>query len=145
MARLGAVTALLAALVGAMVLAGCTSVTDVKVGDCFDGGAEGQQVIAVTPVDCAKPHEKEAFSVFDYQGAGDAYPGQVALDAAAEERCRRDFQAYVGIDYDSSKLGILYFTPSEESWKAGDHEITCAITAEDAAQKLTGSKRGTRE
>ena len=132
-----------AALLFAAVVGGCQgNVFSLKVGDCFNGGAAGTEVSDVTIVDCAKPHDAEVFSVFDYPNAPSDFPGTDALNTAVTDKCNPDFETYVGKDYNSSTYGLAPLLPTEDGWKSGDHEIVCLIVSGDSGQ-LTGSAKGT--
>lgn len=119
-----------------------TSVFDLEEGDCF--GPAGDQVETVTVVDCEQPHIYEVFSLFDYEGDGDEYPGEETIQTAADEGCDTDFEEFVGIDYQSSRWYITSVTPSEQTWADGDREIVCTLNLEDLSE-VTGSAEGTGE
>ena len=100
------------------------------VGSCWDAlGAE---------VDCAVAHDAEIYALVDLPGG--AWPGQKALDAAAEPACLDQFGGYVGLAYDRSALDFAFVTPDEASWAAGDRLVGCVVV--DPAGPLTGSVRG---
>ncbi len=119
-----------------------TSVFDLEEGDCF--GAAGDQVETVTVVDCEDPHVYEVFSLFDYEGDGDEYPGEETIQASADEGCDTDFEEFVGVDYQSSRWFITSVTPSEQTWADGDREIVCTLNLEDLSE-VTGSAEGSGE
>jgi hypothetical protein len=126
----------------ALALAGgaCQNATDLKTGDCFNGGS-GESVTTVTPVDCAQAHEKEVFATLTHPGAGGPYPGDAVLEEYADRVCLDGFQPYVGRPYDSSELYISYLTPSPGSWEEGDHLVSCILHLENDAP-ITGSMQG---
>jgi hypothetical protein len=135
--------ALLGLAVGTfLLLTACTPATELEVGDCFDGASEGETVVSVTPVECDKPHDKEVFAVFDYPSSPSDYPGDDAILAEAEEGCIPAFGSYVGKDFEASTLEVLYLTPTTDTWRQGDKEITCTLLAPNPGEKLTGSMRG---
>ncbi len=126
----------------ALVGSACqTEATNLKTGDCFDGG-DGTEVATVTPVECAKPHQKEVFASFDYPDPG-SYPGEPVLTGYAREQCPIAFEAYVGKPYDDSELFIIFLTPSTDTWSRGDRLVSCILHAEDDAP-LTGSMKGSQ-
>jgi hypothetical protein len=125
-----------------LFLGACTAATDLEVGACFDGAVEGETVRSVTPVECDKPHDKEVFAVFDYPSPPADYPGDDAIIAEAEERCIAAFGSYVGKDFEASTLEVLYLTPTQDTWRQGDKEITCTLLGPNEGEKLTGSMRG---
>jgi Septum formation len=115
-----------------------TDVFTVKVGDCLnDGGVEGE-VSSVKTVDCAEPHDSEAFKSI-LMDDGD-FPGDAAVEEAATTGCTAAFTEFVGFDYETSVLNFSYFFPTEESWGEGDREILCTIV--DPAGKTTGTLAG---
>ena len=120
-----------------------TSVFDLEEGDCF-GAASGEQVETVNVVDCDEPHVYEVFSLFDYEGDGDDYPGEETVQAFADVGCDADFEEFVGIDYQSSSWYITSVTPSEETWAEGDREVVCTLNLEDRSE-VTGSAEGSGE
>lgn len=112
-----------------------TDVFSIKVGDCLnDGNLEGQ--VTTTPViDCAEPHDSEAYaSVLVADGE---YPGDQAIFDQADTECGAAFATYVGIDWSESSLNFSYYYPTTESWANGDREILCLVY--DPAGQTTGS------
>jgi hypothetical protein len=125
----------------AFATVGCTSVLELKTGQCFDGGATGS-VSSVNTVDCAKEHTNEVFAITQYPaGKADPFPGDEALRDRANADCPPAFQAFVGKPFDQSEFDILFLTPSADTWKSGDRAIVCTLSLPDAA-KLTGSMQG---
>lgn len=122
-----------------------TSVFDLESGDCFS--ATGDEVETVTVVDCERPHLYEVFGVFDHEaGDDDPYPGDEAMLEYADAECQPLFEAFVGIDYESSIYWITSVTPSDETWTvADDREIVCALKLGETATETTGSAEGTAE
>lgn len=124
-----------------------TSVFDLEAGDCFS--AESDQLDTVLVVDCAQPHEYEAFHVFDHEaGADEPYPGDTALFDYADTECQPPFEEFVGHDYQTSIWYITSLTPSEETWADGDREIVCTLNQQDEDAEpisVTGSAEGSAE
>jgi Septum formation len=118
------------------------NVFSLKVGDCFTGGAAGTEVSDVSTVDCGQAHDAEVFSIFDYPNPPSDFPGDSAMQAAAQDGCTRDFQAYVGVAPGQSGYAISYFSPTSDSWAGGDRTFDCLIASPDGSQ-LTGSAKGT--
>lgn len=107
----------------------------IAVGDCLnDGGIEGE-VSTVVVIDCAQPHDSEAYS--SIQVADGDYPGEQAILDQAEKDCLADFNTFAGINYDQSTLSFSYYYPTQGSWENGDREILCLIL--DPAGKTTGT------
>lgn len=70
------------------------------------------------------------------------YPGDDAVTDVADDRCYARSEEYamdawaLPVDVD-----IYYFTPTRQSWRYGDREITCMFGNVDAEGSLTGSLR----
>jgi Septum formation len=90
------------------------------------------------PTDCAAAHDAEVFAVVSLPEG--AWPGQEALETAADEACGSEFEAYVGASYEESALYYGYYTPLQDDWTTGDREVLCFVY--DAEGPLTGSVRG---
>ncbi|HEX9762571.1 MAG TPA: septum formation family protein, partial [Acidimicrobiia bacterium] len=97
----------------AMIAVGCggggQSVFEMEVGMCFDD-VDVDEVTSVPTVDCSEPHDNEVFDIFDYTEA--EYPGQDAMNDAAQQLCIDGFEAYVGITYQESELEVFAITPT---------------------------------
>ena len=134
---------LVATLLLALIVGGCgiQSAFDIENGQCFDGGEADSEVMTVTQRDCAEPHEKEVFAVFDYPNPPNDYPGDQAIEDAVFARCVPEFKSFVGTDWESSELDFFYLVPTAETWGRGDREIVCAVIHPND-EKLTGSMRG---
>ncbi|HEU4489879.1 MAG TPA: septum formation family protein [Jiangellales bacterium] len=90
------------------------------------------------PTDCAAAHDAEVFAVVSLPEG--TWPGQEALETAADEACGSEFEAYVGASYEESALYYGYYTPLQDDWTVGDREVLCFVY--DADGPLTGSVRG---
>lgn len=107
----------------------------IKVGDCLnDADVEGE-VSEVPTVDCAQPHDSEAFASIT-MADGD-FPGEDAVKTQSQSGCTEKFNSFVGVDYGTSKLDYSYYYPTAQSWEQGDREILCLIL--DPAGQTTGS------
>ena len=124
-----------------------TSVFDLEVGDCFS--VESDELTTVVVVACEESHEYEAFALLDHEaGEADPYPGDEAMLEYGNTACQAPFQAYVGIEYESSVWYISSVLPSEETWAAGDRELVCTVYQQDADSEpiaVTGSAEGSDE
>ncbi|MBG6226286.1 hypothetical protein IWX63_002876 [Arthrobacter sp. CAN_A2] len=93
--------------------------------------------IAVIP--CDEQHVFEAFATTRMPDG--EYPGQGEANTAATDFCAEEFRSFIGVDYDTSVLELLYFYPVEESWNArDDREILCFV-AEREETPVTGTLR----
>lgn len=131
-------------LVLGLVAAACGgssgTVFDLGVGDCFnDEDLQTEVITDVSTVPCNEPHDNELF--YEYSMTDPAFPGQDAAFEAATQRCREQFEAFVGMDYIESDLDVFSIVPTAESWAEGDRIAQCALYAVDLS-RLTGSMRG---
>ncbi len=143
-------------LLACALLAGACSESALEftIGECVNL-PDGTQISEYETVDCEQPHDAEVFALPQHPDGTEAdFPGQVALEEFADERCKDDFEGYVGIAYDDSTIYSTALTPSQESWEdAEDREIVCLlvgepISADDGTTsfaQLTGSKEGSNE
>jgi hypothetical protein len=115
-----------------------TDVFTIKVGDCLNDGGTTGEVSEVPLIDCAEPHDSEAFASI-MMDDGD-FPGDTAVSDQAIADCTTEFNTFVGLDYQESTLDFAYYYPTEESWANGDREILCLIV--DPAGQVTGSLEG---
>ena len=111
-----------------------------SVGDCFDVPAGEDVIDDVQHHPCSDQHEAEVVLVEDYVGGeGATYPSDATWDAFVASKCVPAFNAYTGLDYETDRtLGIGYFTPTQEGWDDGDHEVICYIARIDDGP-MTGS------
>ncbi|PRY64629.1 putative regulator of septum formation [Glaciihabitans tibetensis] len=114
------------------------------VGDCTnDDAAADTEVTTVAVVPCADPHDNEVYLTQDL--AGDEYPGDDEIATQADTICYDEFQGFVGLDYDSSRLDYFPYTPTRDSWELGaDREVACLVY-DAAGDQLTGSVAGIAE
>ncbi|WP_075827931.1 septum formation family protein [Cellulosimicrobium sp. CUA-896] len=118
-------------------------VFSITVGDCTnDGDVDATEVSSVEAVPCDEPHDNEVYAAFDVDG--DEFPGTDEIQVIADERCLAEFEPFVGISYDVSRLGYWPMTPTESSWGQGDREVLCLVFDVDL-EKLTGSAEGLAE
>ena len=135
---------ILALLVVFVVAAGCGddegNVFSLEEGQCFDDPQATGEISDVPIVECDEPHDNEVFFTFDLPD-GD-YPGDIAVQEQASEGCLGAFEGYVGLDYATSELDILFLSPTSDSWdQADDREVVCFLYRVDQ-EKMTGSMQG---
>lgn len=133
------------------------SLTALKTGDCLATPAGHTQentsywgTMEVWPdpvpvVPCDSNHSAEV--VFAGVVWSDATnPGQEALDARLEELCLSEFEAYVGIPYEQSRLVYepLSWGLDEWPWDGGDRQGGCIAYYRDG-QELEQSIKGLRQ
>lgn len=131
------VVATLTALVACSSDTETVSVFDAAPEDCFVVPEEvTAEVAELSRVDCAEPHQQEAYAVVDYEG--EDFPGEAALKDFADGACASEFAPYVGVDYRDSTLFFTYLLPSARSWEqGGDRSVTCFVTT--TGEPLTAS------
>ena len=114
-------------------------VFSIAVGDCLNDADVTGEVSTVPTVDCAEPHDSEAFYAEDLPD-GD-YPGTDEVNASADALCSQPFIDFVGKSYDESAYDYTWYSPTTESWDNGDREILCVAYA-DSLEKMTGTIAG---
>lgn len=115
-------------------------VFELAVGDCLADSSEGE-VSESTKVDCATPHLTEVYHLFNLP-EGD-FPAPDVLASASQDGCLAAFEAYVGLDFESSEYTISTLTPTVESWGGGDREVVCLLATQDGST-ITGSLRNAK-
>jgi len=128
---------------GEIVDAGNLSVFDLQEGDCFDAGLDSSEVTEISEVralPCAEPHVYEMFSVADYPAGESPSAADEDYTAWERENCLGRFEAYVGLDYDSSMYYISALVPTDSSWAQGDRTLMCFLH-NDGESAVTGTAR----
>jgi hypothetical protein len=117
----------------------------VEVGQCFDTdhfvAGTAIDLSSARVVDCAGPHQHEAYAIVDQPAdPGAPYPGDDVLAAFADDRCLAAFTPYTGVDYRSSQYDIANARPDQAGWDRGERRVICALHDADFAE-LTGSAK----
>lgn len=117
------------------------------VGDCFntDQFAPGRSIDpqGLHLVACSDPHQHEVYAIEgNSDTAGAPFPGDLAMEAFADDACLADFEPALGVGYRQSSLDFATVKPDATSWKAGDRAVICAAHDADFAE-LTGSRLAT--
>lgn len=101
-----------------------------QVGDCLNVADLNDPEIATVPVSpCDQPHDAEIYAEKTLP-KGD-FPGDDAVQAAAEEFCIPEFESFVGIGFDQSTLDAFPLTPLEDGWNMRDDRlIQCVVYTE---------------
>lgn len=120
---------------------GGASISLVK-GECFNapGGALSGRTYDVDEVPCSGEHDGEVFASFRLRDG--VYPGDDSVAGTAGRRCHglQDDYAMDGWAVPRD-VDVYHLTPTEDSWSAGDREVTCAFGSATEGGKLTGSLR----
>ncbi|EKX63055.1 DUF4190 domain-containing protein [Streptomyces ipomoeae] len=121
---------------------GAGTTFSVEKGECFDtpsGSLEGY-AYDVDTVPCEGEHDAEVFADFSMPDGG--YPGDDEVTDAADEQCYALSELYAMDSWAlPDDVDVYYFTPTRQSWRYGDREITCMFGNTDAEGGLTGSLR----
>lgn len=115
-----------------------TDVFTLQVGDCLNDAEATEQVETVPTTPCAEPHDSEVYASIIMPD--EAYPGEEAIFALADEDCLTEFETFVGGEWSTSPYDFSYYFPTEGSWAEGDREILCV--AYDPEGPVTGSLAG---
>lgn len=122
---------------GAIIEEGRIPVDSIRVGDCFDDPSDPQDLVdSLRAVPCSRPHDNETSDRFDLPDG--TYPGDEETDSLASQGCLASFEAYVGVSYRDSELGVSHLTPTEEAWNDGDREVICFVF-QPTGEKMIGS------
>ncbi len=122
--------------------AGDLSAMSLRIGDCLISTELGNEFTEVPGVPCNEPHDAEVIYLFDMP---DGPYDEDAINTAGQEECYRAMSEYVGPNWDTAMDGDLdffWFTPSEDGWNAGDHEINCLVYTLSGELSLTSSAKG---
>jgi Septum formation len=106
------------------------------------GYAPGNCVDGYEVVDCAEAHEYEVYLVAQHPAPeGEAFPGNKAVNAYADEQCTAAYEGYMGIPLLDSTYTYIWLSPDAELWEAGDREFVCGV-ANVSDDKITGVLQG---
>jgi len=108
-------------------------IVDPEVPDDFD----------VQVVDCSAGHHTEVIARTSLPGTK-THPGDAAVDRVAMATCVREFDRYVGVAWDTSRLSVDYITTVLEDWERGDRTVVCLLF-DPEADLMTRSFKGSRE
>ncbi|MEW2630365.1 septum formation family protein [Streptomyces sp. NPDC048389] len=117
---------------GAKKVARQRSVFSLGIGDCYNpNGKEAEgETFAIEVVPCEEPHQAQVVGEFKLDEAK-AFPGNDAIWAVADERCPAEAQKFAPDTWALPQgVGILYYTPTQESWATGDRAVSCTYTKE---------------
>jgi len=115
---------------------GRTDVFQMKVGDCFNDES-ASQVTEVPKVPCTTPHKYEIY--FSFKLTGSTYPGDSVVSKESDDGCTPPFTTFVGIAAADSNISSGNLVPTSDSWKSGDREVLCYVSADG---NTTGTLKG---
>lgn len=111
-------------------------------GDCFnslDGSLEGY-AYDVDTVPCSEAHDGEVFASFQLPAG--SYPGDDRVTEIADDKCYALEDSYAMDAWAvPDDVDVYYLTPTSQSWRLDDHEVTCVFGSVDTNGTLTGSLR----
>ncbi|WP_307825947.1 DUF4190 domain-containing protein [Streptomyces sp. MBT33] len=112
-------------------------------GECFDAPDGSLEGVAydVDKVPCAGRHDGEVFAAFKMSGSA-AYPGDEKVTRSADTRCYALRYVYaMDVWAVPADVDVYYLTPTRQSWRYGDREVTCVFGSTEDGGSLTGSLR----
>ncbi|MGW0931774.1 DUF4190 domain-containing protein [Streptomyces sp. NPDC002644] len=117
-------------------------------GDCFDepgmpedaAELERYEVDDIREVDCASPHDGEAFARVDLPAG--AYPGEDEVVESADSICSKEMTSY---SKDAWRLFqhayVTYFYPAADNWAVDDRSVVCVYAPLETGERLTAELR----
>ncbi|MFC7917814.1 DUF4190 domain-containing protein [Streptomyces sp. NPDC057386] len=115
---------------------------ELTVGRCVDlpGGLVERDVYDVDEVPCSGRHDGEVFHTFRMTGS--SFPGESAVDKAAEDGCSAHVDEYVMDSWAmTEEVDVYYIGPTDDTWDFGDRVVACLLGNTEEGKKLTGSLR----
>jgi Septum formation len=113
---------------------------DLQPGMCVREDPNGMDYLVV---DCNAEHEEEVMSRSTLAGS-DEWPGDTAVEDAAQEKCKPAFATYVGLELDESRLDWGFVTPDKDAWTDGKATLICLVMDPDHDQ-ITRALRDAHE
>ncbi|MEU8604565.1 DUF4190 domain-containing protein [Streptomyces parvulus] len=113
-----------------------------ETGQCFTTPSGSLQGVTydVDEVPCDEAHDGEVFASFELPGG--SFPGDAEITRAADDRCYALQDTYAMDRWAlPGDVDVYYLTPTSDSWRTGDREITCLFGNADEGATLTGSLR----
>lgn len=94
---------------------------ELATGDCFErieDLRDGRPNTITTKLPCAEPHGFEIFHMLRYPAEHPSvYPGETVVRSFALESCYREFESWVGQEYEVSELEIDVIIPPQENFE----------------------------
>ncbi len=115
--------------------------------DCFaqvDDLDQGRPVTRTTRLDCGDPHEFQVFHHLSYPAVHPSiFPGDNVVRQFAIESCYREFETWVGHEYETSTLDLDVFIPTQENFEDNNARyrgIHCIVDRVDG-EPMIGTAR----
>jgi hypothetical protein len=115
---------------GALVPGQTVQVSDLRLGDCFDGvpATDGTPMTDATSVACSEPHEGQLAALATLPAG--PWPGLEAAALRAESTCSTAVPSGVRVE-DRGRVQLIYLYPSSQaSWRA-DRGVSCILVDPD--------------
>lgn len=120
---------------------GDINVTKIEAGDCLTELPSGEMINTVSIADCDRTHVGEVYSVFSIDAPENAT--QADINRLAEGGCTAArFTKYVGKEFNSSDLDVLYIRPNPATIELDD-QVSCVLVLPKEAES-TGSLKGSK-
>lgn len=134
------------ALAGLALACGGDDYRFLEVGECLPDGVSLEGVREPDPdrVPCSAPHRYEVYARPSLGGLGPEWPGEAAIDVAADAACQEQLDE-AGIDRNDPPPGarILRIQPTEQSWNTGDDRaVECILRLGRPAEGRVTSPAG---
>jgi hypothetical protein len=122
---------------GTVTSRGSVTATDLRVGDCLSSLPE-RETETLKLVPCREPHLGETYATFRLSGS--SYPGEDEATRFAEGGCTERLATFAGPGKEVA-YEIYFLIPTSSSWRLGDREVHCLITAPGGAMLPGGSAK----
>lgn len=121
---------------------------NLETGDCYDEFevlANGVTETKTTELPCEEAHRFQIFHRFTYPAEHPSvYPGESVMRDYASQVCYRQFEAWVGREYELSELEIGVIIPPRENFEddaARYRGVHCSVTRVDG-EPMVGTAQG---
>ncbi|WP_433014490.1 DUF4190 domain-containing protein [Kribbella sp. CA-294648] len=114
-----------------------TTISQVRVEQCFDADLEVDTLRQVRIADCAVPHSGEAYAKVRAMLTGLSADQKGAV---ATQQCATAFEAFIGKSYERSELDMYYVVLEDRA--VADGNVLCMVGK--PGEQLTGSMRGSQ-
>ncbi|MEV4535876.1 septum formation family protein [Asanoa sp. NPDC049518] len=107
-----------------------------RLGQCVKELPDGDSVLNVTAIDCAKPHEAEVIGIVQLDGLR-PFPTDDDLVDIQEDECAEELTKWAPafVSDETVDVGVLY--PEQRSWDLGERTITCFAAFTDGVRTGT--------
>jgi hypothetical protein len=114
-----------------------TTISQVRVQQCFDADLEVDTLRQVRIADCAAAHSGEAYAKVRAMLTGLSADQKGVV---ATQQCATAFEAFIGKSYERSELDMYYVVLEDQA--VADGNVLCMVGK--PGEQLTGSQRGSQ-